>query len=93
MWWGGTGDPHLQAAQEGLTEEYQSPLLAKLQPWAVAQAETSCYKTVGMYASELGYGYNSTMVTENPPACRSDLLDARFADNIQVANPNSSGSS
>ncbi|WP_210134437.1 ABC transporter substrate-binding protein [Pseudotabrizicola sediminis] len=93
VWWGGTGDPHLQAAQEGLTEEYRSPLLADLQPWAVAQAETSGYKTVGIYAGALGYGYNSTMVTENPPACWSDLLDARFVDDIQVANPNSSGTS
>src|SRR5207253_9837864 len=25
IWWGGTGDPHMQAAEEGLTIEYQSP--------------------------------------------------------------------
>ena len=25
IWWAGTGDPHLQAAEEGLTEEYVSP--------------------------------------------------------------------
>ncbi len=25
IWWGGTGDPHLQAAEEGLTIEYKSP--------------------------------------------------------------------
>src|SRR5689334_24408769 len=25
IWWGGTGDPHLQAAEEGLTEPYKSP--------------------------------------------------------------------
>ncbi|WP_199489559.1 ABC transporter substrate-binding protein [Pseudotabrizicola alkalilacus] len=93
VWWGGTGDPHLQAAQEGLTEEYRSAMLSELQPWAVAQAETSGYKTVGIYAGALGFGYNSTMVTENPPACWNDLLDARFADDIQVANPNSSGTS
>src|SRR5690606_15400750 len=24
IWWGGTGDPHLQAADEGLTDEYKS---------------------------------------------------------------------
>src|SRR3712207_2066082 len=24
VWWGGTGDPHLQAAEEGLTLEYKS---------------------------------------------------------------------
>ncbi len=26
IWWAGTGDPHLQAAEEGLTEEYVSPM-------------------------------------------------------------------
>jgi iron(III) transport system substrate-binding protein len=36
IWWGGTGDPHLQAAEEGLTEMYKSPRLADLQAeWAV----------------------------------------------------------
>lgn len=93
VWWGGTGDPHLQAAQEGLTEEYRSPKLSELQPWAVRQAETSGFRTVGVYAGALGFGYNSTMVKENPPACWKDLLDARYADDIQVANPNSSGTS
>jgi len=93
VWWGGTGDPHLQAAQEGLTEEYRSPMLAEVQDWALRQAETSGFKTVGIYAGALGFGYNSTMVTENAPACWADLLDPRFADDIQVANPNSSGTS
>lgn len=25
VWFGGTGDPHLQAAEQGLTQEYKSP--------------------------------------------------------------------
>jgi iron(III) transport system substrate-binding protein len=91
VWWGGTGDPHLQAAQEGLTVEYQSPKLSELQPWAVSQAEASGHRTVGIYAGALGFGYNSELVTEDPPACWADLLDERFEDDIQVANPNSSG--
>lgn len=91
VWWGGTGDPHLQAAQEDLTEEYRSPMLAELQPWALSQAETAGYRTVGIYAGALGYGYNSELVAENPPACWADLLDERFRDDVQVANPNSSG--
>ena len=41
IWWAGTGDPHLQAASEGLTLEYKSPMLDKLQPWAKKQAEQS----------------------------------------------------
>jgi iron(III) transport system substrate-binding protein len=30
IWWGGTGDPHMQAAEEGLTIESESPNLAKV---------------------------------------------------------------
>ena len=58
IWWGGTGDPHMQAAEEGLTEAYKSPRLAELQDWAVRQAEQSKYRTVGIYAGALGYSYN-----------------------------------
>ncbi|MFO7805912.1 MAG: ABC transporter substrate-binding protein [Paracoccaceae bacterium] len=93
VWWGGTGDPHLQAAQEGLTMEYRSPMLDELQDWATAQAETGDYRTVGIYAGALGFGYNSDLVSDNPPACWADLLDTRFQDDVQVANPNSSGTS
>ncbi|MCC7281464.1 MAG: substrate-binding domain-containing protein, partial [Acetobacteraceae bacterium] len=25
IWWGGTGDPHMQGAQENLLQEYRSP--------------------------------------------------------------------
>lgn len=91
VWWGGTGDPHLQAAQEGLTAEYHSPMLPELQDWAVRQAEASGHRTVGIYAGALGFGYNTDMVDDPAPACWVDLLDERFDDDIQVANPNSSG--
>ena len=39
IWFGGTGDPHLQAAEQGLTLEYKSPLLPQLYPWARKQAD------------------------------------------------------
>lgn len=91
VWWGGTGDPHLQAAAEDLTDEYRSPMLDELQDWAVRQAEAADFRTVGVYAGALGFGYNSDLVTEDPPACWADLLDERYRDDIQVANPNSSG--
>jgi iron(III) transport system substrate-binding protein len=44
-----TGDPHLQAAELGLTEEYRSPLISQLQPWAQKQAEQSKHRSVGLY--------------------------------------------
>ena len=40
IWWGGTGDPHLQAAAEGLTEVYKSPMLAKQQPWSTTRSSS-----------------------------------------------------
>ena len=55
VWWGGTGDPHLQAAAEELTDVYQSPMLEELQDWAVRQAEAADYRTVGVYAGALGF--------------------------------------
>ena len=96
IWWGGTGDPHLQAAEEGLTEPYKSPKLADLQDWAVRQAEASKYRTVGVYAGALGYSYNSDQLKKKnipAPKCWADLTKPAFKDEIQVANPNSSGTS
>ncbi|WP_299818769.1 ABC transporter substrate-binding protein [uncultured Jannaschia sp.] len=94
LWWGGTGDPHLQAASDDLTEEYQSPMLEELQPWAVQQAETSGHRTVGVYSGALGWGYNTEILSEKgvePPRCWDDLLDPALAGEIQIADPNSSG--
>jgi len=96
IWWGGTGDPHLQAAEEGLTEAYKSPMLAELQPWAVRQAEQSKYRTVGVYAGALGFSYNGPELKKNrvpEPKCWADLIKPVYKDEIQVANPNSSGTS
>jgi iron(III) transport system substrate-binding protein len=96
IWWGGTGDPHLQAAEEGLTEPYKSPMLSQLNDWAVRQAEQSHYRTVGIYMGALGYSYNTEQLKKRglpEPKCWSDLLNPAFKDEVQVANPNSSGTS
>ena len=96
IWWGGTGDPHLQAAEEGLLDEYRSPLLKDLAPWAVKQAEQSKYRTVGVYAGVLGFGYNSELLAKKKlpePKCWSDLASDKYRDEVQVADPNSSGTS
>ena len=94
VWWGGTGDPHVQAAEENLTEPYKSPMLSELHPWAVKQAEQTGFKTVGIYSGALGYGYNKDQLAKRriaPPACWADLLKPEFKDEVQVADPNSSG--
>ncbi|WP_165222967.1 ABC transporter substrate-binding protein [Affinirhizobium pseudoryzae] len=94
LWWAGTGDPHLQAASEGLTAEYKSPMLDQLQNWAKSQAESSGFKTVGVYAGALGWGYNTDIFKQKgykEPACWADLLAPELKGEIQIANPNSSG--
>jgi iron(III) transport system substrate-binding protein len=94
VWFGGTGDPHLQAAEQGLTEEYKSPQLAQLQPWAQKQAEQAKYKTVGIYLGVLGLGYNTELLAKKKvpaPACWKDLAKADYANDVQMANPNASG--
>jgi iron(III) transport system substrate-binding protein len=96
IWWGGTGDPHLQAAEEGLTVEYRSPLEKDLAPWALRQARDSKYRTVGVYAGVLGFGYNSELLAKKKlpePKCWKDLLSDKYRDEVQVADPNSSGTS
>jgi iron(III) transport system substrate-binding protein len=94
IWYGGTGDPHLQAAADGLTEPYQSPSLAQLHPWAQNQSKLSGDRTVGLYLGVLGFGYNKDELDRAKapaPACWSDLTKANFKGEIQMADPNSSG--
>lgn len=94
VWWGGTGDPHLQAAEEGLTAEYISPMRDQLHPWAISQAESAGNKTIGIYSGALGYGYNTDLLAANnlpEPACWADLLKPEYKGHVQMANPNSSG--
>ena len=94
VWWGGPGDPHMQAAEEGLLEEYRSPRLAELHDWARQLAEQSKYRTTGIYLGALGIGYNTEVLRRKriaEPKCWADLLDAKFKDEIQVSDPSSSG--
>ena len=94
VWFGGTGDPHLQAAEQDLTLAYKSPMLEQLHPWAKKQAEQSGYRTVGLYLGVLGMGYNSELLAKKKlpvPACWRDLGKPQYAGEVQMANPNASG--
>src|SRR4030095_3238735 len=94
VWFGGTGDPHLAAAEQNLTLAYKSPNLDRLHDWARRQAEEAGFKTVGIYAGALGFGYNPELLQRKklaPPTCWRDLVKPEYRDEIQVANPNSWG--
>ena len=94
VWWGGTGDPHLQAAEEGLSAPYVSAMRSELHDWAIRQAKSADDKTIGIYSGALGFGYNSELLAASgltPPACWKDLLKPEYKGHVQMANPNSSG--
>ncbi|MFY3383498.1 ABC transporter substrate-binding protein [Paracidovorax sp. MALMAid1276] len=94
IWFGGTGDPHLQAAEQGLTLEYKSPQLAQLHPWAQKQAADSKYRTVGVYLGPLGFGFNKELLAKRKlkaPESWADLLKPELKGEVQMANPASSG--
>ena len=94
VWWGGTGDPHVQAAEEGLSVAYASPMRDELHDWAVRQADATGDRTIGIYSGALGYGYNRDMLAAEgleAPTCWKDLAKPEYKGHVQMANPNSSG--
>lgn len=94
VWWGGPGEAHLQAAGEGLVTPYQSPLMPELYPWAQDYAKKAQFGTNGIYLGILGVGYNTDVLKKRnlpEPKCWADLLDPRYRDEIQIADPASSG--
>lgn len=93
VWWGGTGDPHLIAAAENLTQPSGADT-SELLGWAVNLAEISEGRAIGIHLGVLGVAYNSEILAEKgveAPACWRDLANPAYAGEIQVANPNSSG--
>ena len=94
VWFGGTGDPHLQAAEQGLTEVYQSSALPKLHDWARRMAAAAEHKSVAVYLGPLGLAYNPEVLARKKlpaPRCWKDLAKPEYKGEVQNSNPNSSG--
>ena len=94
VWWGGTGDTHLQAVAEDLLEPYRSYNEDDALPWAQNFYLMSGGMASGVYAGALGFSYNSEVLGEQgvtAPSCWKDLTDPQYRGLIQMANPNSSG--
>jgi iron(III) transport system substrate-binding protein len=94
VWYGGTIDPFLQAAAEGLFDAYRSPRVADLQPWARRATERSDFKVAAIYRIIIGFGTSPTILTQKElvaPRCWSDLLAPAYGKEIELANPVTSG--
>lgn len=93
VWWGGTGDPHIIAATEGLTTATGVDVSGLL-GWAQNMTEMTEGRAIGVHVGLLGFIYNKDVLAEknlDAPACWADLAKPEYKGEIQVANPNSSG--
>jgi len=94
VWYGGTAEPHMQAADEDLTQSYQSPNLAHVYDWAYKVSESSGFKMSALEASVVGFTWNTNLIKEKnlaEPRCWADLLRPEYAQEISISNPNTAG--
>jgi iron(III) transport system substrate-binding protein len=94
LWWGGTGDPFLQAAELGLLEAYRPNYLNDLHGWAVRQYAMSGNMVGGFYSSAIGFGWNEELLKKRKlpaPRCWADLIDPKYKGEIETSHPASSG--
>lgn len=94
IWWGGTGDPFLQAAELGLLAPYRPNYLQDLHSWSVRQYAMSSNMVGGFYTSAVGFGWNTELMKKKklpPPQCWSDLIKPIYKGEIEISHPASSG--
>jgi iron(III) transport system substrate-binding protein len=91
VWFGGTGDPHIVANEEGLTEFVRPAAWNDLRP---EFREAVAGKYIPLYAGILGWALNERLLKEkNIPVPRTwkDLADPRYKGLVAYPNPNTSG--
>ena len=92
VWFGGTGDPHFDAALKGLTEPYCSPMLPELREW-MRDPIGGC-RTLGLYAGPLGWAVNEGLLKKfgKPmPQTWEDLAKPDYKGLVALSNPNTAG--
>ncbi|HET6948337.1 MAG TPA: ABC transporter substrate-binding protein [bacterium] len=91
VWFGGTGDPHIVANEEGLTEFVRPRAWNDLRP---EFREAVAGKYIPLYAGILGWAINDRLLKEKNlpvPTSWKDLADPRYRGLIAYPNPSTSG--
>lgn len=91
IWFGGVGIGHIEAKQKGLTTPYDSPAAAM--PPQFRDPDRYWH---GIYAGMLSFASNKNVMDRigaEPPTSWEDLTEPVYRDQVQMANPGSSGTS
>lgn len=94
VWYGGTIDPFLQGAAEGLFAAYRSPRVRELAPWARRVTERTGYRVAAIYRIVLAFGTNPAVLAQRQlaaPRCWVDLARPEYGAEIELSNPVTSG--
>src|SRR5690606_12394218 len=89
VWFGGTGDPHLVAAREGLTEFYEPSNWDEI----IQNLKDQVGGTyIPLYAGAIGFVVNEEALAGKPnPAGWRELTDPMYKGLLAMPDPNSSG--
>ena len=94
IWFGGSAETHITAAERNLLQPYTSPNMAGLHDWARRVHALSNERCVGVSSGAIGIAFNrELMARKNLPVPRTweDLANPAYRGEVQLPNPNSSG--
>ncbi len=94
VWFGSSAETHITAVGRNLLQTYTSPNMAQLQPWAQRAHRLAGGHCVGVSSGAIAFVWNrELMARRNLPIPRrwEDLLNPAYRGEIQLPNPNSSG--
>ena len=94
VWYGGTLDPQSQAGEMDLLTPYQSPELVNIMEQFRDPAKRKGNYSSAVYMGILGFGVNTERLQQKGleiPRCWADLTKPEYKGEIQMADPQSSG--
>ena len=94
VWYGGTLDPQSQAGEMDLLHAYPSPQLENIMADFRDPAKRKGNYSSAVYMGILGFGVNTERLAEKGlpiPRCWNDLTKPEYKEEIQIADPQSSG--
>ena len=94
VWFGGSAETHMVAAEQGLLQAYTSPNMKDLHPWGVKVHEQSGGQAVGVSSGAIALVVNKELAAKKGfklPEDWEGFLDPAFRNELQMPNPMSSG--